>query len=358
MTKRITDTRFNRACRGEEVDCVPVWMMRQAGRYMPEYRAIRAPHTFLEFCRNPDLCARATLEAAKYLDTDAAIIFSDITIPAWGMGLNLDFSPGPRFEPAVRTMKEIDALTEINPEKDLPFVFEAIQKTRAGLPDHVSLIGFVGAPLTLAAYMIEGYPDKNWVHFKSMMYDAPEALDALLDKVATAVTAHARAQVEAGCDVIQVFDTNAGLLPPDCLEKFAFKYAERVIRGVQELGVPVVYFAKGISQHLDKAAKMKSDVLGVDWTISMKDARAKVGPDITLQGNLDPCALFASGPEVRKRVTAILEDMKDDPRFVFNLGHGILPKTPPENAREIVRTIRDFYGKSWNGQDLVMDAEA
>ena len=219
-------------------------------------------------------------------------------------------------------MKEIDALTEINPQQDLPFVFEAIEKTRAGLPDHVSLIGFVGAPLTLAAYMIEGYPDKNWVHFKSMMYDAPDALDALLDKVATAVTAHARAQVEAGCDVIQVFDTNAGLLPPDCLEKFAFKYAERVIRGFQELGVPVVYFAKGISQHLDKAAKMKSDVLGVDWTISMKDARAKVGPDITLQGNLDPCALFASAEEVRKRVTAILEDMKDDPRFVFNLGHG------------------------------------
>ena len=191
----MTDNLFIKTVSGHKQNKTPIWMMRQAGRYMPEYRAIRAPHTFLEFCRNPDLCARATLEAAKYLDTDAAIIFSDITIPAWGMGLNLDFSPGPRFEPAVRTMKEIDALTEINPQQDLPFVFEAIEKTRAGLPDHVSLIGFVGAPLTLAAYMIEGYPDKNWVHFKSMMYDAPDALDALLDKVATAVTAHARAQV-------------------------------------------------------------------------------------------------------------------------------------------------------------------
>ena len=352
MSKRATDTRFNRACRGEPVDCPPVWMMRQAGRYMPEYRAIREPHSFLEFCKKPELCAQATLDAAKFLDTDAAIIFSDITIPAWAMGLNLDFSPGPRFEPAVRTAKEIQALNAIEPNRDLPFVFEAIRKTREGLPNHVSLIGFVGAPLTLAAYMIEGYPDKNWVNFKRLMYDAPADMEALLAKVTQAVTAHARAQVEAGCDVIQIFDTNAGLLPPDCLAQFAFGYAEQVIRSVQELGVPVIYFARGISQHLDRAAQMKSDVLGVDWTISMACAREKVGEGIALQGNLDPTALFASPQEVHRRVTQILQEMKGDPAFILNLGHGILPKTPPENAREVVRAVREFYGKPWNGIDL------
>ncbi len=340
--RRYPLTRFTRACYGEPVDCTPVWMMRQAGRYMPEYRALREKYSFLEFCQTPEVAAQATLDAARILDTDAAIIFSDITIPAWGMGLELEFTPGPRFSPPVRSMEAIEKLRPLDPNETCGFVMDAIRLTRKDLPKHVSLIGFVGAPLTLGAYMAEGYPDKNWVAFKTMLFNEPKTLHALLERVTDSIIKHAIAQVEAGCDAIQLFDTNAGLLPPGELRDFAFRYAGQAIEALKPLGVPVIYFAKGISPYLEEAAALGPDVLGVDWTVSLTDVRKRLGSDVAVMGNLDPTALFASREEVDRRVRGILDEAGDEPGYIFNLGHGILPKTPPENAVQVVQTIRDY----------------
>lgn len=338
------DTTFEKACRGEPVDRIPVWLMRQAGRYMKAYRDLKDQvGGFWELCRRPKAAAQATLDAANYLDTDAAIIFSDITLPAWGMGLDLVFDPGPKFSQPPRTLAQVEALEVFEPREKLSFVMEAIEHTRAGLPDSKALIGFVGAPLTLSAYMVEGYPSRNWVTLKRLVYGEPEVMHALLEKVSEVVAAHAIAQVEAGCDTLQFFDTSAGLLAPDALHGFAFAYVKKAMDQVRNaVDVPLIYFARDIGAHLEAAAQLGSDILGVDWTVTMAEARRRVGPDIALQGNLDPGVLFTSRDEVVRRTQAILEECGHAPGFVFNLGHGVLPETPPENVKAVVDTVHAF----------------
>lgn len=316
------------------MDRVPVWLMRQAGRYMPEYQALRAKAGgFHELCLKPEYAAQATLDAARILDTDAAIIFSDITLPGEAMGLPLTFDPGPKFAHGLRSPAELAPI-----ENKLSYVYEAIALTRKQLDPSVSLIGFVGAPFTLAAYMIEGVPTKSWLATKRMAYSDAHTMHGILEKVAAAVTEHARKQVEAGCDAIQLFDTSAGMLSAHELHGFAFAYAKTVIQALKPLGVPVIYFARDIGAHLREAAKLGADVLGIDWTVNMRDVRDL---PCAVMGNLDPGILFTNPETVRDRVHAIMNEMRGRNGFVFNLGHGVLPETPVENVKAVIQAVRD-----------------
>jgi uroporphyrinogen decarboxylase len=335
-------TRMLRACRREPVDCVPVWMMRQAGRYMPEYQALRRDHDFLTLCREPILAAQATLEAAAYLGTDAAIIFSDITLPAAAMGQSLSFVPGPKLEPAVRSLADVRALKRADARRDLAFVHEAVRRTRARLPDPVSLIGFVGAPLTLAAYMIEGGSGDGWLEFRRHLLADRPMVEALLEVVSECVAEHAAAQIAAGCDIVQLFDTAAGELPSRELSELAFASARAVIAKLKALGAPIIYFARNIGGHLEEAARLGADVLALDWSVSLTEARARLGDDVTLMGNLEPAVLLTSKPEIERRVQELLEEARGLAGFIFNLGHGVLPATPPEHARHLVDCVHRF----------------
>lgn len=339
MSKRHPPTLFSRACRGEPTDHTPVWLMRQAGRYLPQYQALKRDASFWDLCVKPELAARATLEAAEWLGTDAAIIFSDITVIGDAMGLRLVFDPGPKFERAARTREDIAGLKVIDPDRDLGYVMEAVRLTRAKLAPEVSLIGFCGAPFTLAAYMMEGVPGRSWLETKRMVYGAPALAAELIDKVTDAVIAHAVAQAEAGCDVIQLFDSNAGELAADELERFAFEPARRAVSAIRAAGVPVIYFARNVAAHLERAAAVGADVLGLDWGVTVAGARTRLGAKPALQGNLDPAVLFTSRDEVDRRVREILAQAKGHPGFIFNLGHGVLPGTPPENALQVVQTV-------------------
>lgn len=338
MATRYAPTLFTRACRGEPTQRIPVWLMRQAGRYLPAYQALKERATFWDLCVKPDLAAQATLDAALWLGTDAAIIFSDITVVGDAMGLPLVFEPGPKFRKAARTSADVASLKALDPRKDLTYVYEGVKLTRSKLPAAVSLIGFCGAPFTLAAYMIEGDPGKNWIETKRLLYGDPTTADALIAKVTDAVITHAIAQVEAGCDAVQLFDSNAGELPPAELERFAFAPARRAVAAIRAAGVPVIYFPKGAGAHLEGAASVGADVLGLDWTVSVAEARKRLGQQApALQGNLDPTVLFTTKDEVARRVRAILDEARGHNGFIFNLGHGVLPATPPENALEVVK---------------------
>ena len=313
--------------------------MRQAGRYLPAYQALKRTASFWDLCCKPELAAQATLDAAQYLETDAAIIFSDITLVGRAMGLPLVFDPGPRFERVVRSRSDVDALTAVDPARDLGYVMEAIRLTRAKLPPDVSLIGFCGAPLTLAAYMIEGAGTKNWLETKRLLYSEPKVAAALINKVTDAVTAHALAQIDAGCDAVQLFDSNAGELGAHELETFAFASAKRAVAGIRPAGVPVIYFARNVGAHLESAAAVGADVLGLDWTVSVSQARQRLGARPALQGNLDPALLFTNADEIDRRVREILLEAQGHPGFIFNLGHGVLPETPPEHALQVIRSV-------------------
>lgn len=339
-------TRFQRACFREPVDAVPAWLMRQAGRYLPAYQALKQRVSFWELCRSPELAARATLDAADYLETDAAIIFSDITLPGWAMGLELEFAPGPRFASPIRAMEDVKGLRHVSPHTDLGFVMDAIRQTRAELDPSVSLIGFVGAPFTLAGYMVEGTPSRSWRYIKAMAYDQPDVLEALLHRLAETVAAHAQAQVEAGCDAVQLFDTSAGELAEAEVHRFAFSYAERAIAALQPLNVPIIYFARHIGPHLEGAAQLGQHVLGLDWTVSVASAAQRVGGRVALMGNLDPTVLFTTRAQVDSRTRAILEQARNLPGFVLNLGHGVLPETPPENAKQVIMTARAWSAEN------------
>ena len=335
-------TRMVRACRSLPVDRVPVWMMRQAGRYMPEYQALRRQVDFLGLCHDARLAAQATLDAWRYLDTDAAIIFSDITLPAAAMGQTLTFAPGPKLVPAVRSLEDVKRLKRIQPEADLGFVMDAIRRTRAELPREVSLLGFVGAPLTLAAYMVEGTPDRDWLEFRKLVYSAPQVVAELVERTAEAVAAHAVAQLAAGCDIVQLFDTSAGELPSAELQRFAFGAARQVIQSVRRhnTDAPVIYFARDIGAHLEAAADIGADVLALDWKVSISEARARLGDRVALMGNLEPAILLTTREEIDHRVAAILREAEGLGGFIFNLGHGVLPRTPPEHARQVVESVK------------------
>jgi uroporphyrinogen decarboxylase len=344
--------RFLAACRRSPVDRTPVWMMRQAGRYLPQYRAVRSKTTFLGLCKTPDLAAEVTLQPIDEFGMDAAILFSDILIPLEAMGLPLEFNEdGPHLPRPVRDADAVARLVIPDPEDTMPFVMEAVRRIKKGLAGRVPLIGFSGAPFTLASYSVEGGGSKNYVHLKKLMYAAPESAHALLGKIARTTALYLRAQVAAGAEAVQIFDTWAGILSPRDFEEFALRYVKAIIadlrespewKGAPDGGPPIIYYAaNGVAPYLEQIATAGADVAGVDWRIDIDVARRRLGSGLAVQGNLDPTALFLPRAQIRERVHAILA-AAGPTGHVFNLGHGVLPETDPEHVRAMVQAVHDF----------------
>jgi uroporphyrinogen decarboxylase len=334
---------FLRACRRHLVDRTPVWMMRQAGRYLPEYRAIRAKSDFLTMCKTPELAAEVTLQPVDILGVDAAIIFSDILmIPeAMGMELHMQESRGPVFPLPIRSADDLGRLRMLDPEKHLRFVMDAITMTKHGLNGRVPLIGFAGSPWTLASYMIEGGGTKNFTDVKRIMLDAPEMLEKLLGKLTEAVRLSLEAQIAAGVDAVQIFDTWGGILDPDHYRKFSLDPIFDVVSHLQRNGAPLIVFSRGTHHSFRELTEIGADVVGIDWTMDMSEAREIAGGRVALQGNLDPAYLLATPENIRKEVRSILRKFGSGPGHVFNLGHGISPDVPVEHARAFVNSVKE-----------------
>ncbi len=331
--------RLLRAARGEPVDTTPVWIMRQAGRYLPEYRAIREKISFLELCKTPDLAAEVTVQPVARLDVDAAIIFSDILIPVEAMGLHLELGDaGPQFPTPVRSSADIERLGIPDPEERTGFVGDAIRKARRALSDRVPVIGFAGAPFTLAAYMVEGGSSKSFTQIKRLMFERPELAHALFDKLTETVILYLKMQVAAGVRAVQVFDSWGGELSPIDFEAFSLPYLARIVSTLKATGVPVILFGTSMSTLLPQMKRTGADVIGLDWRIHIDEGRRILGPNVAVQGNLDPMALFLPEKELQARVEDILH-RAGPTGHIFNLGHGILPSTPPEAARALVDAV-------------------
>lgn len=317
--------------------------MRQAGRYMAEYRKIRAAHPILEICKTPKLAAEVTLQPIDALDVDAAIIFADLLLPFEPMGLKLEFmqGEGPVIDNPVRSVSDVDAL-ETRHAHELNYVGEAISEAKKLIDGRVPLIGFVGAPFTLASYMIEGGSSRNYVRAKSLMYSDPKTWNRLLGKIVEMLIPYAASQVSHGADVMQVFDSWVGALTPADYEKYVMPHSRMLICKIQSTGVPVIHFSTGGGGFLPSLHEAGGDVLGVDWRVRIDEAWASIHHEAGIQGNLDPVALFAPRDELRRRVHDILKRVGDKPGFIFNLGHGILPETPVENVKAVVKMVREY----------------
>ncbi len=333
---------FVRACLRQPVDRTPVWFLRQAGRYMQEYRDVRKHHTLVEICKQPDIAAEVTITAAEKLDVDAAIIFADLLLPLEPMGLDFEFQAGegPVVHKPVRTTEDVKALRTDRAE-DLIYVARAIEKVNAHFGGRLGMIGFCGAPYTLASYMIEGGGSRNYIHTKQMMYGNTAAWRELLDKIIVVLVEYCRQQVNAGADVIQIFDSWVGSLCPADYAEYAFAASERLVREVQAMGVPVIYFGVETASLLAPMAKTGADVIGVDWRTPIDEAWRAVGHGHAVQGNLDPITLFAPLDVLEQRVKEVLKSADNRPGHIFNLGHGIVPGTPVENVQAVVKMVRE-----------------
>ncbi|HEX4871256.1 MAG TPA: uroporphyrinogen decarboxylase [Nevskiaceae bacterium] len=346
MTPPAND-RFLRALRRQSVDRTPVWMMRQAGRYLPEYRATRArAGGFMDLCRNPELCCEVTLQPLARYGLDAAILFSDIlTVPdAMGLGLTFAEGEGPRFERPLRSAAEIAALPVPDPEGELRYVMDAVRTIKAALAGSVPLIGFTGSPWTLATYMVEGGGGHEFHRVKALMIDQPAAMDLLLARLTQAVCGYVEAQVRAGADAIMVFDTWGGVLAPAAYARCSLAPMQAIVAHLRQVApaVPVILFTKNGGQHLEALAATGCAGLGLDWTTDLRGARARVGQQVALQGNLDPATLFAQPARIREAVAEVLAAYGPGPGHVFNLGHGISQHTPPEHAAAMIEAVREL----------------
>lgn len=338
--------RFLRACRREPVDRTPVWFMRQAGRYMAEYRAIRARHTLLEICAQPDLAAEVTLQPIDRLGVDAAILFADILLPLVPMGIDLEFAAGegPVIHNPVREAADVARLVVRDPEDATPAVLEAVRLIRRELDGRVPLIGFAGGPFTVASYLIEGGSSRHYRRTKEMMYRAPDVWDALMEKLADMTARYLAGQIRAGAQAVQLFDSWVGALSPLDYERRVLPYVQRIVAHVAPLGVPVIVFGTGTAGLLSLMATTGADVVGIDWRIALDDGWARVGHDRAVQGNLDPLVLFAPREEIERHVRDILARAGGRPGHIFNLGHGILPETPVDNVRYVVELVHELTG--------------
>jgi uroporphyrinogen decarboxylase len=333
-------SRFLRACRRQPVDRVPVWFMRQAGRYMKEYRELRKTRSILQLAKTPELACEVTLQPVKAMPVDAAIIFADILLPVEPMGIKLTFEPGPKLEPAVRSAGDVKRLRDYDPADKLRFVPDAIRlavKELKGLP----LIGFAGAPFTLASYMIEGGPSAHFVKTKAFMHAQPQAWDALMKKVRKITAAYLEAQVAAGAQAVQLFDSWVGALSPEQYRRFVQPHSRFVLEAMRGRGVPVIHFGTGTSGFLEDFASAGGDVVGVDWRIDLPQAFARL-KGRAVQGNLDPVLLMAPKPALEREVRRLLAAAGKRRGFIFNLGHGILPETPVENVAAVVDWVHSW----------------
>lgn len=345
------DSPIMKAARREPVARTPVWLMRQAGRYMSEYRELRERVSFLDLCKNSDLASEVMLNAVERLGVDAAILFSDLLLILEPMGLGLEFSAGegPVLGNPIRTAADVDRVAELETIEPLDYVIDTVRKTRAGLRDALPLIGFAGAPFTLAAYAVEGGASRDYRWTKSLMYNDLGAWDALLGRLARAVTLYLNAQIDAGAQLVQLFDSWAGCLGVDDYRRYVLPHTRSVIESLRP-DTPVIHFATGnpallplLSEAFGK--KRRDAVVGVDWRVRLDDAWRAIGPDRAIQGNLDPAVLLTSPLEIRRRVKDVLRQAADRPGHIFNLGHGVLPQTPVENVIALVDAVHELSGR-------------
>lgn len=355
LTPAVPDTildgsRFVRACLRRPVDRTPVWFLRQAGRYMQEYRDVRKHHTLVEICKQPDIAAEVTITAAEKLGVDAAIIFADLLLPLEPMGLPFEFQAGegPVVHHPVRTAEHVRALRTDRAD-DLGYVARAIQKVAAHFRNRLGIIGFCGAPFTLASYMIEGGGSRNYIHTKTTMYRDAVAWSMLLDKLVVVLAEYCRLQVQGGADAIQIFDSWVGALSLDDYREYAFEASKLLVRAVQAMGVPVIYFGVETAGLLTQMAATGADVIGLDWRQPLDEGWRSVGQGHAVQGNLDPITLFAPLDVIEKRVHGILRAANGRPGHIFNLGHGIAPGTPVENVQAVVKMVREYKGQGTEG---------
>ena len=337
------NSRFLDACRRRPTDCRPVWFMRQAGRYMPQYREIRKHHHILEICKRPDLATAVTLQPVEALDVDAAIIFADLLLPVEPMGLKLEFveGEGPVIDNPVRTTSDVDSLSISNTD-DLGYVGESIQMTVRALNGRVPVIGFVGAPFTMASYMIEGGPSRSFIKTKQMMYRDETLWRRLMGKLVDVLGSYALMQATAGARVIQVFDSWVGALGSDDYVRYVAPYSRALIERIRTGSVQVIHFGTGAGGYFKELHAAGGDVLGVDWRVNIDQAWMDISYRSAIQGNMDPAVLFAPLPELRMRVHELLKRTGSRPGHIFNLGHGILPETPVEHVRACVDFVREF----------------
>lgn len=336
---------FLKACRGESTDYTPIWMMRQAGRYLPEYQKVRGNVTFLELCKSPELCVEVTLQPVDIFNMDAAILFCDILIPMEAMGLTLEFHEGrgPVFPNVVRDQNSLDKLVVPDPDETMGFVMETIRLLRKELK--VPLIGFAGAPFTCATYLIEGGSSKVFWETKKMMFTAPELFHGLMEKITQCTISYLLAQARAGAQALQLFDSWAGILAPTDFQEYALPYVERIIGELQQTGLPIIYFANNGATLLEYSARSGADVIGLDWRINISDAIKRVG-NKAVQGNIDPFALLLPKEKLRQRIKNLLEDARDAKGHIFNLGHGIHQFTPPDQAKIAVDAVHELSQRS------------
>ena len=333
--------RFLRACRREPVDATPVWFMRQAGRYMAAYRALRERHTLLEICRQPELAVEVTLQPIDAIDVDAAILFSDLLLPLEPMGIPFDFvkGEGPVIDPPIRSVEQVDRLRRVEPRESLAHVLDTIRLLRTRLADRVPLIGFAGAPFTLASYAIEGGPSSNYARTKALMYGEPDAWHRLADSFATVVADYLSAQIEAGVQAVQVFDSWVGALSPRDYREFALPHTQKIFETLRPLGVPTLHFGTGTATLLPAMRDAGGDVIGLDWRIPLDTGWDLVGADRAVQGNLDPTLLLGPVERMLQGAYDVLRRAEGRPGHIFNLGHGILPSTDLKTVQTLAHFV-------------------
>ncbi|MBF0542270.1 MAG: uroporphyrinogen decarboxylase [Nitrospirae bacterium] len=333
---------FLKVCRGEKADYTPIWIMRQAGRYLPQYQEVRSKVDFLTLCKTPELAAKVTIQPVEILGVDAAILFSDILIPleAIGMGLRFEEEKGPIFDKPIRDIKAVKRLIDINPKEHVPFVLETVKILKKELK--VPLIGFSGAPFTLATYMIEGGSSKTYLNTKKMMYTDQQLFKSLMDKLTTNTISYLKGQITSGADAVQLFDSWAGILSPDDYRNFAFPYVLKIISELKTLKVPIIYFVNNCGGLLEIARECGSDVIGIDWRVDLSNAIDRIGKDKVIQGNLEPIILFSDKNQIKKAATDIIQKGKMANGHIFNLGHGILPTTPVDNLKILIDVVHEM----------------
>ena len=331
------------ACRRRPAPFTPVWLMRQAGRFLPEYRAIRARFGFLDLCRTPDAAAEVTVLPVQKLGVDAAILFADILLVVEPLDVGLEFAKGegPVVHRPVRTAADVERLVERDPMETVPFVFETVRRARAALGDRVPLIGFAGAPFTVASYLVEGGASREYLETKRLMYGDPGAWHALLALLARTTVRYLNGQIAAGAQAVQLFDSWVGALGPDDYRAFALPYTRTILQSLTP-GVPVIHFGTGTAGLLEALRDAGGDVIGLDWRVALGEGWRRVGHDVAIQGNLDPAALFAPPAEIRRRAAAILAEAGGRPGHIFNLGHGVLPGTPVDHVRALVDAVHEL----------------
>ncbi len=334
---------FLKACKRQPVERTPIWIMRQAGRYLPEYRAIREKSDFLTMCKTPELAAEVTIQPVDLIGVDAAIIFSDILVipEAMGMHLEMNEGEGPQFPSPIRNERDVINLKNIDVSKDLKYVLDAVALTKKELDDRVPLIGFSGSPWTLMTYMVEGGGSKNFANVKKLIYNEPKIAHKLLEKISDSVAEYLSAKIESGVNAVQIFDTWGGILSQEDFNEFSLQYITNIISNIKRNDEPVIVFCKGVHHSIDKLANSGADVLGLDWTMNLSVIRDMVGDKVSLQGNLDPTVLYGKKDKIKTEASKVLELFGEGSGHIFNLGHGILPDIPPENAKALVEIVKE-----------------